>query len=121
MQVRMAGYELGEGIHHRDHRLSHLFRFHARRGPEGPGACHPTPLEGDAASEWMFHTLLKLGHKNVTKKHPFQCGLEGVEVIFIPSCLSSPRLFDKENENKGNDEYAVHRGFKSLPRAKMGN
>ena len=69
MQMRMAGDELGEGIHHRDDRFSHLFRFHARRSPEGAGACHPASLEGDAASERIFHTLLK--------KHPFQCRLEG--------------------------------------------
>ena len=59
MQVRMAGDELRKGIHHRDHRFSHLFRFHARCSPEGAGACHPASLEGDAASERMFHTLLK--------------------------------------------------------------
>ena len=58
VQVRVSGHELREGIHDRNHRLAHLFRFHTRRRPESPGACHPTSLEGDAASERMFHTLL---------------------------------------------------------------
>ena len=65
--------------------------------------------------------ILKLGHKNVTKKHPFQCGLEGAHVIFTPSCRSSPRLLDKDNKDESKDEYDVHSGFKLLPGTKMGN
>ena len=63
MQVRVAGDELREGIHDGDDRFSDLVRLHAGRPPKGAGACHPAPLEGDAAPQWMFHIKTTLLYK----------------------------------------------------------
>ena len=40
-------------------------------------------------------------------------------IICVTSCLSSPRLPDKEKKGKGKDEHAVHYAFKSLSITKM--
>ena len=112
VEMRVTGHELREGIHDCDDRLSHLFPFHARRNPQGPGAGHPASLEGDAASKRMLHTLL-------TIKNPFQVsdwkGF-GYHSLFAPIQSVSK---DKDQDNKDEGEDAFHSGFKLLPETNL--